>query len=582
MNAAAQPQPSPIAVAIVEIPLETIERNPANARTFPAKDSDDPGLVELAASIKAVGLLEPILVRPLPFAPGITHGYQLVAGERRWRAMRLVEGATTIPAIVRELSDVEALEILVTENLQRKDLSPLEEAAGVRALVDQAGWTVADVADRLGRSLHWVAQRAQLTSLSARWLAEVANAKSGISRWPAGHLVLIARLNQAVQDELLKHDLNYCRRDDQATPTRADLERGLADLTRELRRAPWKLWDAALHPDAGACTDCHKRSACHPGLFEDEDLEKPARTDRCLDARCWQEKAHRYMAVRQAELKKEHKGLLLVNGQDAGCREERRKDALDSWAVRDVKKGSAGAVPALVVSGRGAGTLRWVAPPRSETERYSSRPKGKDGKTIPTTLKERRERLERRRKAKAVEIIKAAIEAIEPYPEPIGMVGPLTAVFGTKHQRNSSQWAGYRNGGGQDLGGKPHKAWDLYESLCTDAAKVATELWHQVRLVLLERLAYQGTPTDVKKLWADAEAACKVFGLNASDFLHQAVEAIPEPKSWAGLQADGRPKGTAKLKPKKAAKANRAAAARALDETGDASRPTSVHAEASG
>ena len=543
---------------IVAIPIAAIEPQPGQPADVPAerRRRSHPG--------RARGLDQGR--RPARADPGaagrervgkVGDHYQIVAGERRWRASRLA-GLKVIPAIVRVLDDRQTLEIQVVENLQREDLSPLEEARGVRALVDQAGWTTADVADRLGRSLHWVAQRAQLTSLSAAWLAEVANPKSGISRWPAGHLVLIARLDQAVQDELLKHDLNYCRRDDQATPTRADLERRLADLTRELRRAPWKLWDAALHPDAGACTECHKRSACHPGLFEDEDLKKPARTDRCLDARCWQEKTRRYLAVREAELKKEHKGLLLVNGRDA-YGEERRKNVLDSWAVRDVKKDSAGAVPALVVSGRGAGTLRWVGPPRSETERHSSRARGKDDKPVPSTLKRRREVLERRRKAKAVEIIRAAIEKIEPFPQVGGgghdFVAALAAVFGTKHQRNSSQWAGYRDGGGQDLGGNPQKAWGLLAAHRNDAARTAAVLWHEVRPVLLERLAYQGTPTDVAKLWADAVEACRVLGIDAAKALREAVEALPEPKSWAGLGADGRPKGTAKVKQKKTAPA---------------------------
>jgi len=542
---------------LLEIPLETIEPHPANARTFPSNDSEDPGLMELAASIKALGLLEPIVVRPVRGGGGDVDParcYEILAGERRWRAMRLVEGATTITAIVRDVGDREALEILVTENLQRKDLSPLEEARGVRALVEQAGWTVTDVADRLGRPLHWVAQRARLMDLSPAWLAEMANPRSGISQWPAGHLILIARLEPAVQDDLLEQERNYW--DTEAPPYFKQLERTVTDLTRELRKAPWKKDDAALYPEAGSCTACHKRSACHPGLFDDEDLEKPEKTDRCLDAKCWREKSRRYLAVREAELREKHKDLVLVNGLDADYKKERREGTRSLWEVEEVKKTAPGAIPALIVSGRSAGTVRWVAPPRVETGKYGARPRGADGKPVPATLAHRRTSLDRRRKVKAVELVKELIAGIEPYPVtndagPVFFLAAMAAVFGTKHQRNSSQWdSAFRYDGRVGLDRNPQGAWKRLAAMREDVEKCAAELWHEIRLVLLERLAYQGTPTDIKKLWADAEALCRVLGIDAAAALGQAIQAIPEPKSWARLKADGTAKGSTPAKGK--------------------------------
>ena len=555
---AAKPEdtiPIVTASAVFDLPLESIEPHPANARTFPAKDSEDAGLLELAASIRAVGLLEPIVVRRTAAGP---KPFQLLAGERRWRAMRLVEGATMIAAVVRDVGDREALEILVTENLQRQDLSPLEEARGVRALVDQAGWTVADVADRLGRSLHWVAQRARLASLSPAWQTETGNLKSGISQWPVSFLVLIARLEPNVQDAILEEWVG-----DEGPPRRAELERELADLTRKLSKAPWKRDDAALYPEAGSCAACHKRSACNPGLFDDEDPERPEKTDRCLDAKCWGQKSERHLAVREAELREKHKELMLVNGQDTSYGTGTRKGVLSWWDVEEVKKTAPGAIPALVVSGRGAGTVRWVAPPRAESGRQGSRPRGLDGKSVPATLSQRRASLDRRRRVKAVELVKEMIAAIEPYPVtadagPMFFLAAMAAVFGTKHQRNSSQWAGESDGHRDDLGDKPQKAWDLLAAMREDEARCCTELWHEVRLVLLERLAYQGTPTDIKKLWADAAAVCKVLGIEEETALHQAIQAIPEPKSWARLKVDGTPKGAAPANGKGRPKAKRA------------------------
>jgi ParB/RepB/Spo0J family partition protein len=553
-------------MTVLEIPLDAIEPHPANARTFPAEDSEDAGLMELAGSIKAVGLLEPIVVRLWRAAIDNESGerYQLLAGERRWRAMRLVEGAKTIAAIIRDVGDREALEILVTENLQRKDLSPLEEAAGVRALVDQAGWTVNDVADRLGRSLHWVAQRARLTSLSTAWQAKAADPKSGISRWPASLLVLVARLEPHVQDGILD---DWCG--DDSPPARSDLERNLADLTRELRRAPWKLADAALYPEAGPCAACAKRSGCHPGLFEDEDPQKPEKTDRCLDARCWHEKTQRHLAIREAELREKHANLVLANGEFERAGLPRREDLPELWRFTAAKKTDPGAVPALVVSGHGVGNVRWVTVTEYARKRTDMRPRGEDGKPKPSSLNQRRASLDRRRRVKAVEFVKAALEAIEPYPlaqndGPTFSISSrlllaMAAIFGTKHQRNSSQWDGsFRDDGRAGLDRNPQAAWKLLGTMREDLGKCCTELWHEVRLVLLERLAYQGTPTDVKKLWADAEAACKMLGLDAVAAVCQAVEAIPEPKSWAKLAADGTPKGAAPAKGKAKPKAKRA------------------------
>lgn len=112
----------------------------------PRKTFDEAALQELADSIRQHGVLQPLLVRPLP-----TGGYQLVAGERRWRASRMAE-LKEVPVIIKELSDVEAMEIAIIENLQREDLNPIEEAEGLQALIDKCGFTQEDVAVSVGKS----------------------------------------------------------------------------------------------------------------------------------------------------------------------------------------------------------------------------------------------------------------------------------------------------------------------------------------------------------------------------------------------------------------------------------------------
>lgn len=112
----------------------------------PRKTFDEEALNELADSIRQHGVLQPLLVRPL--ANG---GYQLVAGERRWRASRLAE-LKEVPVIIKELSDTEAMEIAIIENLQREDLNPIEEAEGLQALIDKCGYTQEEVAVSVGKS----------------------------------------------------------------------------------------------------------------------------------------------------------------------------------------------------------------------------------------------------------------------------------------------------------------------------------------------------------------------------------------------------------------------------------------------
>lgn len=126
----------------VLLKISEIEPN----RSQPRKDFDENSLSDLAQSISQHGLLQPLLVRPLPIG-----GYQIVAGERRYRACRMA-GLTEVPVTIRELSDTETMELALIENLQREDLSPIEEALGYKALIDEHGFSQEEVATSVGKS----------------------------------------------------------------------------------------------------------------------------------------------------------------------------------------------------------------------------------------------------------------------------------------------------------------------------------------------------------------------------------------------------------------------------------------------
>lgn len=125
----------------------------------PRKTFDEGALQELADSITQHGVLQPLLVRPLT-----TGGYQLIAGERRWRASRIA-GLKEVPVIIRELSDTEAMEIAIIENLQREDLNPIEEAEGLQALIDKCNYTQEQVATSVGKSRPAIANSLRLLRL---------------------------------------------------------------------------------------------------------------------------------------------------------------------------------------------------------------------------------------------------------------------------------------------------------------------------------------------------------------------------------------------------------------------------------
>jgi ParB family transcriptional regulator, chromosome partitioning protein len=138
-----------------ELPMDSIVPNPFQPRS----EFDDAGIASLADSIEQVGVLQPVLVRP-----DGAGAYQLIAGERRWRAAQQA-GLTAIPAIVREVRDVSALEHAVIENLHRQDLNALEEAAAYQQLIDDFGFTQHQLAQRVGKSRPAVANTLRLLNL---------------------------------------------------------------------------------------------------------------------------------------------------------------------------------------------------------------------------------------------------------------------------------------------------------------------------------------------------------------------------------------------------------------------------------
>jgi ParB family chromosome partitioning protein len=154
---AATTQEARRAAGVQELPIELIRRNPDQ----PRRSFDGEALQELADSIRERGVIQPILVRPLPEAPG---EFQIVTGERRWRASQLA-GLHVIPALVRELDDLEVIELALIENIQRADLNALEEARGYEGMIKRFNRSHETIAGIVGKSRSHVANTLRLMRL---------------------------------------------------------------------------------------------------------------------------------------------------------------------------------------------------------------------------------------------------------------------------------------------------------------------------------------------------------------------------------------------------------------------------------
>src|SRR3954452_2093286 len=183
--------------ALRDLPIDVVQPN----RYQPRGHFDDDALSSLTASIRELGVLQPVLVRP------VDDHFELIAGERRWRAAQVV-GLTSIPALVRDVGDTNSLEQALVENLHREDLSPLEEAAAFQQLVEDFQFSYEQVGQRVGKSRSAVANAIRLLQLPPP-IQRLVNEKS----LTAGHARALlplesAELQEALADRVMTEDLS--------------------------------------------------------------------------------------------------------------------------------------------------------------------------------------------------------------------------------------------------------------------------------------------------------------------------------------------------------------------------------------
>jgi ParB/RepB/Spo0J family partition protein len=244
------------------------------SKTNPRKHFDTKAMLELAESIRKHGILQPILVREVE-----TSFYEIVAGERRFHAAKDA-GLKEIPATILTITDKEAVEIQVIENLQRADLHPMEEAEGYQQLMKQYGYGTADeIAAKIGKSRSYVYGRMKLCGLCPE--AKKAFLKGELN---ASVALLLARVPEALQEKAAKTVL-HGKYGEGPLSYRDAAQFIQNNFTLSLVGAPFNPKVADLIPGCGACTACSKRTGSEPELFSDI---KSA--DVCTDPECFEKK----------------------------------------------------------------------------------------------------------------------------------------------------------------------------------------------------------------------------------------------------------------------------------------------------
>ena len=330
---ASSPASDPGPVAVLDAPpaagpgefriirVDEIRESDTNPRrVFAAGPMND-----LIASVKESGVHVPIVVRPIHGDRVPANSYELVAGARRLRAAKAA-GLAEIPALIREMTDVQVLELQVIENNQREDVHPIEEGQAIASLMCR-GVDLPTIAHKIGRHLTYVTKRLQLCHLD-RYFQDLWIEKAAIGVEQA---LIIARLSPA-QQKILR---DSCKRMswmvDRLHETRWLRDHLAETFERELAGVAWKLDDAELLPKAGSCKTCSKRTGAQSALFDD------VKKDTCLDPECFDKKRDAFVQLQISALKDKKVKPVLVSC-DHG---KKQPGVVSRWEVDEITPAAA-------------------------------------------------------------------------------------------------------------------------------------------------------------------------------------------------------------------------------------------------
>jgi ParB/RepB/Spo0J family partition protein len=463
-----------------QIALSEIIPSPFQKR----KGFDEKSIRSLAEDIVNVGLLQPIIVRK------IDKKYEIIAGERRFCAMKLINSGT-IAAEICNADDTKAAAMHASENLQRENLTALEEADTIQALVEIA--TLDDAALLLGKSMSWVAKRAALLHLSPKWRKEYDKGES-LSRWPVEALELISRMPVNVQDEL-----SYLQHTNLSSVK--ELRKLIAEKMLKLSTAPWDIYSG--NP---VCNECPKRTGASPTLFDEINVNK---NDQCLDSTCWNKKMEEFL---YAKVKEKPATVLIKTDWNSSLRYDHPliKKSLSPHEFTKATEKTKGAIPALVVSGPGAGSTIFIK--KSEAVAAKTNNGG------PKTMEEKRDGLNKRRMILFLDLCIKTIEDMvdKKHEFPYQTIVPLVSIFGAQATESPESAEEFRI---VDQFERPVEEGNVVSLFACIAPKIIGALRAEQRLT---------KPTE-----RAGDFLKNALGIFSDRLWDDAVAQIPEPKSWA-------------------------------------------------
>lgn len=504
-------------------------------------DKKAKSFLDLVESIKAGGIRVPVHVRPHPKRKG---KYELRAGVRRWQAA-IVLRLKTIPAIVHaDMAELDALDLTYIENKFREQLTPLEEASEIANYIQRLGGRAKLIAEKLGKPEQWIRARVYVHKhLHPSWRAIFENLDKHpkFKNWTIAHLTRLARLPGHIQKELASDMSKSWQRPD--TISVSALDQMIAGILKLLSKAKWNLDDQTLLPNAGACSQCTKRTGHQPMLwFASEEQVKS--NDRCMDPHCWENKLMAWLKRQSKTLKEQHPKLCHVareypNDRSAEGLKKNFGQYLDPYDVEKSTRSTRGAVPALIIHGKGMGTMTYV-----KVKRAASSKPAKTG--TPTPLKVRRQLLDAKRWAQVLVDLRerigtTAVENIA-YSDKVTGVMALAAFYG-----NRQVW---------DAKGETNAKTIL--KLIKDKKKGRTKaleyLWESLKPTLDNLVTYAGPITQTPKyLIEEAEWIAKLVRVDLKALFADVSKrkGFTVPKTWATLNADGTPKKIKSAKKKR-------------------------------
>ncbi len=328
-----------------EIPVSSITCLP-NYRTI--DNVNDQDFKDLVTSIKKDGVMQAGLVRPHPTKK---EQYQLVFGNRRFAAA-VAAGLLSFPATVKEVADDDILELQVMENLQRKDVHPMDEAAAYKAYQAKKNVDIKELAAVFAKTERYITHRLQLTTLIEPLQKDFLKGMMTVAQ-----AEVFARVDDKQQKEL--KDYAYRSWEKKYTSTPEQLKKKIEeDFLLKLDAAPWKRDDATLYPDAGACNSCPKRTSCKGLLFADL-----VKDDRCTDKACYKKKKDLWFITEVEKVATTKPDIKFARGYDEPPKELKKiaeKFSITVINSRDAGVGSwkeTGSTPVKVfwISGHDAG-----------------------------------------------------------------------------------------------------------------------------------------------------------------------------------------------------------------------------------